>query len=398
MKAALFIFFLAFLSPRVYADACSDIKKAEEYAKVYPSDASKKQVATAYNNCGVAYGNQKKWNSAERYLQKARQLDPSSAIISQSLANVIGGRGMESFQNNDLRAAKDDLQKALRYDPKNGDIKVALSQVLYRLESKTSNVEKLYKEGRGEDAQNQQYGREAEMEKQSLEDRQGNWIVRYQESLAQFKPDDFFKTLQDVSDRVGDDFRYWIKHPLVIVLTDEATFQKIHMGPDWAGALNDGRIKVPVGGNYVTPEKFKSVLAHEYTHSVINDLAHLNFVPFWIHEGLAQYEETRIVPDAHQFRILPLAFGKGYLIPMTALSDPNVQASLNSSQAALAYEQALSFVLFLKETYRIDSVVAVINRLGEGKSVQEAVTSGIGRNLSFLDEEWKVWLGKQFPH
>jgi len=146
------------------------------------------------------------------------------------------------------------------------------------------------------------------------------------------------KKQKEVSKNVGSDFKYWIRHRLIFILVDQGNFKQIHSGPGWAGALNDGRIKIPVTGRYKDPKAFKSVLAHEYTHSVINALARGRGVAFWVHEGLAEYEEHQAGGRTPDFKLLHQAAKKGGWIPMSFLSEPGASQRLNSGQVTLAYQ------------------------------------------------------------
>ena len=58
-----------------------------------------------------------------------------------------------------------------------------------------------------------------------------------------------------------------------------------HQAPGWVGALNDGRIRVPVQGLTSLTQELSRVLKHELTHSFIRQKTH-GHAPMWIQEGL----------------------------------------------------------------------------------------------------------------
>src|SRR3984885_12162143 len=79
---------------------------------------------------------------------------------------------------------------------------------------------------------------------------------------------------------------------LGVILYTEQSFADITRAPSWAGAINDGRIRVPVQGlTSVTPELAR-VLKHELTHSFVGQKSH-NRAPTWLQEGTAQFMEGR---------------------------------------------------------------------------------------------------------
>src|SRR6202011_6393776 len=59
---------------------------------------------------------------------------------------------------------------------------------------------------------------------------------------------------------------------LVTLYTEQAFFDVTH-APTWSGAINDGKLRIPISGlNSMTPELAR-VLKHELAHSFINYLS-----------------------------------------------------------------------------------------------------------------------------
>ena len=77
----------------------------------------------------------------------------------------------------------------------------------------------------------------------------------------------------------------------VILYTDQAFFD-VTQSPSWAGAVNDGKLRIPVNGmSSVTPD-LSRVLKHELAHSFINQLSG-GRCPQWLNEGIAQAMEPK---------------------------------------------------------------------------------------------------------
>ena len=75
-----------------------------------------------------------------------------------------------------------------------------------------------------------------------------------------------------------------------VVLYTQQAFADITRAPSWVGALNDGRIRVPVQGlTSLTPD-LSRILKHELTHSFVQQKTH-RLAPTWVQEGLAQWVE-----------------------------------------------------------------------------------------------------------
>ncbi|MGH9530303.1 MAG: tetratricopeptide repeat protein, partial [Terriglobales bacterium] len=79
----------------------------------------------------------------------------------------------------------------------------------------------------------------------------------------------------------------------VVLYTDQAFFD-VTQAPSWSGAVNDGKLRIPIQGiTTVTPELAR-VLKHELAHSFINQLSG-GRCPQWLNEGIAQAMEPKSV-------------------------------------------------------------------------------------------------------
>ena len=86
------------------------------------------------------------------------------------------------------------------------------------------------------------------------------------------------------------DLDYSPTEAIVVILYPNQAFRDITRTPAWVGALNDGKIRVPVSGlTQMTPDLAR-VLKHELTHSFVRQIT-LGHCPTWFNEGLAQLEE-----------------------------------------------------------------------------------------------------------
>src|SRR5262249_29001338 len=72
-----------------------------------------------------------------------------------------------------------------------------------------------------------------------------------------------------------------------VVLYTREEFADITRTPAWVGALNDGRVRVPVHGLTSVSPELARVLKHELTHSFLTQKTH-GRCPVWLNEGIAQ--------------------------------------------------------------------------------------------------------------
>jgi len=99
-------------------------------------------------------------------------------------------------------------------------------------------------------------------------------------------------TLEQQYDEISSDLNLQGREPIIVFLYTEEAFQDVTQAPRWAGAINDGKLRIPVQGlSAVTPE-LRRVLKHELTHVFIAQKT-AGRCPVWLNEGLAQWEEGK---------------------------------------------------------------------------------------------------------
>jgi len=171
----------------------------------------------------------------------------------------------------------------------------------------------------------------------------------------------------------------------VSLYTDQAFFD-VTQAPSWTGAVNDGKLRIPVHGlDSVTPELAR-VLKHELTHSFINELS-AGRCPAWLNEGLAQAMEPRQVTNG---RVLADLFKNQQEVPLNRLEGSFM--GLSAPQAALAYGESLAAVRYLVDTYGMGELQQVLQKLGQGSSTEAALRSTIHSDYGELEAELGKYL------
>ena len=105
-------------------------------------------------------------------------------------------------------------------------------------------------------------------------------------------PQHVLKTLEAEFDEIAATLNYVPPEPIGVILYTNQTFTDITRAPSWSGALNDGRIRVPVEGLTVMTDELARVLKHELTHSFVGQKTG-GRCPVWLQEGIAQYMEGK---------------------------------------------------------------------------------------------------------
>jgi len=235
--------------------------------------------------------------------------------------------------------------------------------------------------------------REASAESSYSERETGHFVLRYEgaQSSNTFRSQllsALESDYQELSQEFGGEPRSSIQ---VILYTNQAFFD-VTQQPSWVGALNDGKLRIPLQGlDSVTPTLLR-VLKHELTHSFVNQLS-MGRCPHWLNEGIAQMMESRPVARPAQLTQL---FQLQQEVPLYALEGGF--SSLTEMQAALAYDESLASVLYIRDRYGMSDVLRILERLGHGDSTEAALRSTIHCDYRQLQDEIRADLAHHFGH
>jgi tetratricopeptide (TPR) repeat protein len=137
-----------------------------------------------------------------------------------------------------------------------------------------------------------------EVESSFHEGQSAHFTIRYYGGAAPDLARASLRALEDDFQLIADTLNYTPSESIAVVLYTNETFKDITRAPLWVGALNDGRIRVPVQGLVsVTPELAR-VFKHELTHTFLAQKTQ-GRCPVWLQEGIAQWMEgSRSTDDA----------------------------------------------------------------------------------------------------
>ena len=182
---------------------------------------------------------------------------------------------------------------------------------------------------------------------------------------------------QDVSRQLS----YEPRENIIVILYTQKEFTDITDAPSWSGGLNDGKLRIPIGGVTSIPPGLEHVLRHELTHSFVHSLGGSN-CPMWLQEGLAQLMEPRSTSTfAHELGPLFLA---RKAVPFSVLEHPFTKFS--DVQAEVAYAESLAAVDYLRGRYGTGEIVRMLESIGSGVEPETALRNSTGMDYSVLQE------------
>lgn len=198
------------------------------------------------------------------------------------------------------------------------------------------------------------------------------------------------ETLESAYQDLGREFGSEPRSSVAVVLYTNQAFFDVTRARAWVGALNDGKIRVPLRGLTVVTPGLARLLRHELTHSFIDQIT-LGRCPQWLHEGIAQMLEPRALNGG---AILSRLFKADREMPLNSLESGF--STLSSTQAELAYAESLATVSYIRDRYGMSDVIRILERLGQGESVEAALRSTIHCDYRQLQDETGAALIHQF--
>lgn len=322
------------------------------------------------------------------HIQRAVASAPMDAGIQTWCAVLM----LNSGQTSDAVAHS---EQAARLEPESADVQRVLGQTYYqagRLEDAVTAWEHSLQLSPDESLTEllEKTKREAAVEEHFTETARGHFVLRYEGGTpAEALSDDIFRTLEHDYDDLAADLGILPKAPVTVVFYSAQQFSDVTNSPAWVGALNDGKMRIPLGQiSSVTPQ-LEFVLKHELTHSFVH--AAVPHCPLWLNEGLAQMEEPKSLdvlaaslgPQAASSEFVPLSQLEGSFQGMT------------SDQARRAYFESLSAVEYLRSAYGMDGLRSLLVNLADGAQPEAALHAVTGGGYDDLNEETNAYATKR---
>jgi tetratricopeptide (TPR) repeat protein len=287
------------------------------------------QTPSTLLGAGLAARLQGRTDDVRRFLIDALKIEPSLTPASLLLGSVL-------YQSGDLDGAIETYQRALAFSPTH-------PQLTKQLEA---------------------WRKEAELHsgfRQALGD---HFTVMFEGPAEAELASRAVAILEANYWRIGTALSTYPSGVTTVILYTREQFHDITRSPAWAGGSFDGRIRIPVQGALQNRAEFERVLAHEFTHALIQSVA-ARGVPTWLHEGLADcFDGSDIRRKEQQIREAESR------VPLSRL-EGSFEA-LTAKEAALAYAQSAVAVRTLLEDPGPLAVASLLTDIGRGIPFTEA--------------------------
>jgi hypothetical protein len=211
------------------------------------------------------------------------------------------------------------------------------------------------------------------------ENESSHFKLRYSGAAAPALARDVLRTLERHFSAIESELNFTPPELIGVILYTQDAFSDITKAPAWAGAVNDGRIRVPVQGLAGVDSELSRVLKHELTHSFIAQKTRSACMglaascaihaPAWIQEGLAQWMEgQRSGEDA---AVLLQIYSAGQAISLGRLEGSWL--NMSGDAARYAYAWALANVEYIVHADGMGDVERILDRIGAGMTTEAAL-------------------------
>src|SRR5216117_1172127 len=316
-------------------------------------------------NVGYLLLRRSEFKASLEYLERVRRFAPDNADVPKL-------EGWAYYGLNKLDQAVAEWKRALALRP-DQEVQVALDKALA---DKTE--EESYKENES-----------------------SHFKLRYSGAAAPALARDVLRTLERHYSEIESELNFSPPESIGVILYTQDAFSDITKAPAWAGALNDGRIRVPVQGLTAVDHELSRVLKHELTHSFITQKTRsacmagrncTNRAPTWIQEGVAQWMEGQ--RSGENASVLVQIYHEGQAIPLGQLEGSWIKMSGNT--AHYSYAWSLANVEYIVQADGIGDVERILDRIGAGMATEAALREVLHSDYEDLMKSTAEYLRKTY--
>jgi len=314
---------------------------------------------------------------------------PEQPVLLMNLAYLY-------LKRSEFKQAVDYLERAKRYSTGNPDLYKLEGWAYYGMNRPDQAVAEWKKAmALRPDSDTQAALEKAQRDKAEEENYRENesahFELKYSGAAAPQLAREVLHTLEGHYERIAAELNYSPAEPIGVILYTQQGFADITQAPGWVGALNDGRIRVPVQGLVSVDSELSRVLKHELTHSFIQQKTH-GRAPTWIQEGVAQWMEGK--RSEENAAVLVEVYDQGQAAPLSSLEGSWM--GLPGDVAHYAYAWALANTEYIVETDGMGDLERILDRLAAGSTTQQALKEVLHDDYTDLMRSCSEYLKKNY--
>src|SRR5208283_4255557 len=321
--------------------------------------------------------------------QTALKYQPEQATFLMSMAYL-------HLRRSEFKQSLDYLERAKRVAPKNADVyKLAgwAYSGMNRPEQAVAEWKKALELRPDADtlAALEKAQRDKQEEENYKENESAHFQLKYNGAAAPALARQVLRALEGHYEQIESQLNYSPPEPIGVILYTQQSFADITRAPGWVGALNDGRIRVPVQGLSGVDSELSRVLRHELTHSFVQQKTH-GRAPTWVQEGLAQWMEGKRSDE--NAAVLVQVYDSGRAAQLGQLEGSWM--GLPGDMASYAYAWALANIVYIVQTQGMGDIERILDRLAAGHSTESALREVLHDDYGDLMKGTAEYLRKNY--
>jgi hypothetical protein len=179
--------------------------------------------------------------------------------------------------------------------------------------------------------------------------------------------------------------------PVVLYESNDQMLSGVEGATSWMAACYNGKMRIPLKDTELPDDRLRELLRHEFTHAIVGKIAKGTVVPCWLNEGLAQILEgedaAAALADVKEWAGAAKGAGQSPAIPFAALA-AGFNGLSDRRTVRQAYAQSLLFTQYLEQKFGFWKVQQIVESLGEGYGLEDAITYTLGGDLKSHEQKW----------
>jgi tetratricopeptide (TPR) repeat protein len=225
------------------------------------------------------------------------------------------------------------------------------------------------------------------------ENESAHFQLKYNGTAQPVLAREVLRTLETHFATIESELNYTPPESIGVVLYTQQGFADITRAPGWVGAMNDGRIRVPVQGLTGVDSELSRVLKHELTHSFIQQKTR-GRAPTWIQEGVAQWMEGKRSDE--NAAVLVQIYNAGQAAPLGHMEGSWM--SLPGDVVRYAYAWSLANIEYIVDSNGMQDVQRILDRIAAGSTTEGALKEVLHDDYSDLMRSTVEFLKKSYAH
>jgi tetratricopeptide (TPR) repeat protein len=365
------------------------LSKLEFEASANPSPAAVARIVAAENAAAQFEISVGDFNGAVQFYDKGLRFDPANSGLLLEAAYL-------HLRRSEYSAALDLLERARRTEPDSSEVAKLTGWAYYGLNRISDAVTEWKRAMELKPDEEVKHALEkAERDAQEEEGyRQGetpHFQLKYNGGSAPDLARQVLKTLESEYDEISSTLNYNPPEPIGVILYTNQAFMDITRAPSWSGALNDGRIRLPVEGLSSMTDELARILKHELTHSFVEQKT-AGRCPVWLQEGIAQFMEGR--RSRSMARALVSAYERH--MEFSLASYETSWLNLPKDVASNAYAWSLAVVEAMITEGGMGDLEQILDRIAAGAATEDAIRAVTRDNYADLMQTTADYLRKAY--